>query len=69
MAVNLEERLRSGESVEQLIKRFFKKCKKQDIVREYLDKTSFRSKRERDRVKQQKNQYLRNIEKKKQKYK
>lgn len=39
--VNIEVRLEKGDSTDRLIKKFFKKCKKQDIVREYIDKTSY----------------------------
>ena len=33
--------LQPGETQEKLIKRFFKKCKKDDIVKEYAEKTSY----------------------------
>lgn len=41
MTINVEVYLRDGESQEKLMKRFFKKCKKEDIIREYLGKTSY----------------------------
>lgn len=41
MVTNVLVKLRPGESQEKLLKRFSKKCKKSDIIREYLDKTSF----------------------------
>jgi len=41
MAINVQVFLRRGELQERLTKRFFKKCKKEDILREYLEKTSY----------------------------
>lgn len=62
-AINVQVKVREGESSERLIRRFFKKCKKVDIVREHLDKVSFaRSKSQKKRAKIQKNKYLRKIE-------
>jgi ribosomal protein S21 len=56
---NVEVTLRDGESQERLLKRFLKKCKKQDIIKEYINKTSyFKSKREKRREKQMRNKYL-----------
>lgn len=47
-------------SQEKLIKKFFKKCKNEDIVREYLDKTSFYlTKSQKEKEKQRKNKFLR----------
>lgn len=40
MGINISVALRDGENQEKLIKRFFKKCKKENIINEYLDKTS-----------------------------
>ena len=60
---NVEVKLREGEGMEKLIKRFFKKCKKIDIIREHLEKTSYyrtRSQKKRDKI--QKNKHLRMIE-------
>ena len=37
MATNLEVKLKKNESVDHLIKRSIKKCKKQDIIKEYLE--------------------------------
>ena len=66
--INIEVRLKDGESQEKLIKRFLKKCKKQEIVKEYLDKTSFfKSKHQRRKEKRLRNQYIINKEKSKQK--
>jgi hypothetical protein len=65
-AINVEERLREGESAERLIKRFFKKCKKQEIIKEHLEKTSFfRTRRQKRRIKALKNKYLKKFEKNK----
>ena len=70
MAINVEEKLREGESVDRLIKSFFKKCKKQEIIKEYLEKTSsFKTNRQKRRAKQLRSQYLRKIEKKRQRNK
>jgi hypothetical protein len=45
---------------EKDIKKFFKKCKKQEITKEYLEKTSFhRTKSEKLRDKRKKNAFLR----------
>lgn len=64
-AINVEERLREGESQERLIKRFFKKCKKQEIIREHLEKTSyFKTRQQKKREKVLKSKYLRKFEKK-----
>lgn len=60
MAINVEVTLRDGESSDKLIKRFFKKCKKQEVVQEYLDKTAyFKTKSQKKRDKVLKNKYLR----------
>lgn len=62
----VEVKLRDGESQERLIKRFLKKCKKQEIIREYLEKTSYhRSKSRKRRDKIMKNKYMRELERKK----
>ena len=62
-AVNVQVVLRDGESAERLIRRFFKKCKKVDIIREHLDKVSFaRSKSQKKRDKRQKAKHMRKIE-------
>ena len=59
MATNILVTQRPGESTDKLIKRFIKKCKNEDIVQEYLDKTSFfKSKSEKRREKIRKNRYL-----------
>jgi ribosomal protein S21 len=61
--VNVEVRLREGESIDKMIKRFFKKCKKQDILKEHLEKISFhRTKSQKRRDKIQKNRHLRRVE-------
>jgi len=61
--VNVEVKVREGESVEKMIKRFFKKCKRQDIVKEHLEKVSFfRTKSQKSRDKIQKNRHLRMVE-------
>lgn len=60
---NVEAVLRHGESTERLIKRFFKKCKKQEIIKEHLEKVSYartRSQKKRDKI--LKNKHLRKIE-------
>lgn len=61
--VNVEVKPRDGESAEKLIRRFFKKCKKVDIIREHLEKVSYyRSPSRKRRDKIQKNKHLRKIE-------
>jgi len=60
----VEVRLEKNETSEKLIKRFFKKCKKQEIIKEYLEKTMFfRTKGEKRRSKMLKNRHLRKFEK------
>lgn len=55
---NVEVLPRPNEPVDKLIKRFFKKCKKQEIIKEYLDKTSFaRSKSQKRKEKERNNEY------------
>jgi len=39
--VNIEVKRRKDESPERLIKRFMRECKKEQIVREYLEKTRY----------------------------
>jgi ribosomal protein S21 len=64
MAVNVEVRLRNGESQEKLIKRFFKKCKKEDIIKEYLAKTSFfKTRRQKKRERYLRNKHIRQFQK------
>jgi len=61
MSVHVE--LRPGESTDRLIKRFFKKCKKVDFMKAYLERVSFfRSPSERKRYKRLKNKHLRELE-------
>jgi len=61
--VNVEVTPRDGESSEKMIRRFFKKCKKTEIIREYLEKTAYhRSKSRKRRDKIQKNKHLRHLE-------
>ena len=58
---NVEVRARKDESGERLLKRFSKKCKKNDIVREYLDRvTCFKTNRQKKREKSEKIKWLRN---------
>ena len=60
MVINAEVYPRDGESIDRLIKRFTKKCKKQEVIEEYLDKTSWhKTKRQKRREKYLKNKYLR----------
>lgn len=64
--VNVEVKLKEGESSDKLIRRFIKKCKKQEIVKEHLDKISFfKTKSQKRREKRSKNKRLKeNLEKK-----
>lgn len=53
-------RLEDGMSQEKLLKKFLKKCKNENIVREYLEKTSFYlSPSEKRKAKRRKNKFLR----------
>ena len=66
MATNLVVELRGNESADRLIKRFLKKCKKQDVIREFLNKTSyFKSKSQKRKEKIVRNQFIRGKEKQK----
>lgn len=54
--VNVQVVSKPGEPPEKLIRRFLKKCKKENIVREHLGKVSyFKNKREKKREKAAKN--------------
>jgi len=64
MVINVEVKPKDGEPSEKIIKRFFKKCKKQEIIREYLEKTTFhRTRAQKRREKIRKNKFLKNKEK------
>jgi ribosomal protein S21 len=61
MVVNVEVYLFRGESTEKLIKRFFKKCKKSDILKEYTDRITFyRKPSEKRKSKWLKNKWFKN---------
>lgn len=65
MATNVEVKAKQGESADKLIKRFLKKVKKQDIIKEYLDRVSFfRTPSQKRRWKRAKNKFLREKESK-----
>lgn len=65
-AVNVSVKLRKGESQERLLKRFTKICKKSEIVKLHLEKTSYYlTKTQKKRKKRLKNQWLRNKKKNK----
>ena len=60
--INVEVKARPDESSEKLIKRFIKKCKKTDIIKEYLSHISFaQTKTQKKRAKIIKNKHLRKI--------
>lgn len=64
--VNVEVRLKPGESADKLIKRFVKKCKKSDIIKEHLEKVSFfLTPSQKRKQKRAKNKHLREKEMKK----
>jgi ribosomal protein S21 len=64
--VNVEVALKPGESSDRLIKRFIKKCKKSEIIKEHLEKVSFfRTPSQKRRYKRAKNKHLREKEMKK----
>lgn len=65
MATNIEVKAKPGESTDKLIKRFLKKVKKQEIIKEYLDRVSFfRTKSQKKRWKRAKNKFLKEKESK-----
>lgn len=56
----VEVKLRPGESQDRLLKRFLKKCKRQEVIEEYVEKTLFyRTKSQKKRFKVLKNKFLR----------
>jgi len=64
MSVNVTVTLKDGESQEKLIKRFSKKCKKEDIIKEYLTKTSFfKTRSEKKRERYLRNKHIRKFQK------
>ena len=65
MAINVQMKSRGRDGLsEREIKKFFKKCKKQEILKEYLDKTAFaRTKSQKRRDKIRENKYLRSKQK------
>ncbi len=66
-SINVEIYPKEGESQEQLLKRFIKKCKKEKILEEHIDKTSFhRTKSEKRRFKRKQRQIM--LERNKKKY-
>ncbi len=68
-ASNVEVQARPGESVEKLLKRFTKKCKSENIIKEYIDKTLyFKSKKQRRRSKLLKAIWFRNLDENKVNY-
>ena len=59
MVINVEVKLREGESQDKLLKRFLKKCKKAEIVREYCEKTMFfETKSQKKREKRRRSKFL-----------
>jgi len=59
MAINAEIVPYPYEPIEKALKRFAKKCKKEEIVREFCDRTRFKTKRQRRKEKSLKHQRLR----------
>ncbi|MDP3763684.1 MAG: 30S ribosomal protein S21 [bacterium] len=60
MAINVQVKLSEGMSQDKLHKKFLKKVKNENVIREYLDRTSFYlSPSEKRRAKQRKNKFLR----------
>lgn len=58
-ASNVYTVLKPGETQEKLLKRFFKKVKKSEIIKEHLEKiSSFKTKREKQREKMLRNKFL-----------
>ena len=63
MAINITVRAKLNESTDKLIKRFLKKVKKAEIIKEYLEKTGYYLTRsQKKRIKRQKNIFLRKSE-------
>lgn len=62
MSINVEVVAKPNEDGEKLIKRFIKKFKKSEIIKEFLERTSFaQTKSQKLRAKRRKNKYLRKI--------
>lgn len=59
MVTNVEVRPYEGESVERLLKRFSKRCRKEALVSEVFNKMYHKTKSQKRRAKRQKNAYLR----------
>lgn len=60
MVVNVEVKLREGEGFDRLFKRFLKKCKKAEIIKEYREKTEyFLTRSQKKREKRRRNKFLR----------
>jgi ribosomal protein S21 len=67
-AILVEVRLGRGETSEKLIRRFFKKCKKQDIIKEHLEKVSYyktNSQKRKDKILKNKHEKVREEKKSK----
>ena len=59
-SINIEVTPKYGESQDKMIRRFFKKCKKQRIMEEHLEKVMyFKTKSQKKRDKRIKNKHLR----------
>jgi len=64
MATNIIVTAKGNESSDRIVRRFLKKCKKQDIVREYITRTAyFKSKGRKEREKRLRAQFIRRKEK------
>lgn len=57
-AINLEVKLRKHDTGEKLLKIFTKKCKKQNIIKEYLEHTYYQTRSQKKREKRKRNNYL-----------
>ena len=53
--IHVEVVPRGNEPIEKVLRRFTRKCKKEEVVREFTERTEFRSKKERRRLKSEKN--------------
>lgn len=65
MSVNVEVKLKKGESVERLIKRFKKKVTKEKILEQCKDKMFFTKKSDRKRLERKKAKYYQKKEQEK----
>jgi len=59
MAINVEIVPRPYEPIEKVLKRFSKKCKKEEVAKEFCERSRFQTRRQKQKKKQLKQQRLR----------